>query len=112
AYTEIELHAAKRDLYSGEAPNPLHALALIIAGLKDAEGTITIPSLFDKVRQPTEIERDFWQNHVADKRLHLSILFPSKRTEICLFLPLTIGAVITTWDALACEHIARSRRRA
>lgn len=43
-YTEVEVHGAKRDLHSGEfggvAPNPLHALALIIAGLKDAEGQI------------------------------------------------------------------------
>src|SRR5579883_3483543 len=46
-YTEIEARGAKRDLhsgmYGGVAPNPLHALALIIAGLKDAEGHIHIP---------------------------------------------------------------------
>ena len=63
-YTEVEVRGAKRDLHSGEfggvAPNPLHALALIIAGLKDAEGRIHIPGLFDKVRQPTEEERKFW----------------------------------------------------
>lgn len=63
-YTEVEVRGAKRDLHSGEfggvAPNPLHALALIIAGLKDAEGHIHIPGLFDKVRQPTEEERKFW----------------------------------------------------
>jgi acetylornithine deacetylase/succinyl-diaminopimelate desuccinylase-like protein len=66
-YTEVEVHGAKRDLHSGEfggiAPNPLHALALIIAGLKDAEGHINIPGLFDKVRQPTEAERTFWQSN-------------------------------------------------
>src|SRR5438270_3537266 len=50
-YTEVEVRGAKRDLHSGEfggvAPNPLHALALIIAKLKDAEGHIQIPGLFD-----------------------------------------------------------------
>jgi acetylornithine deacetylase/succinyl-diaminopimelate desuccinylase-like protein len=63
-YTEVEVRGAKRDLHSGEfggvAPNPLHALALIITGLKDADGHIHIPGLFDKVRQPTEEERKFW----------------------------------------------------
>jgi acetylornithine deacetylase/succinyl-diaminopimelate desuccinylase-like protein len=65
-YTEVEVRGAKRDLHSGEfggvAPNPLHALALIIAGLKDAEGHIQIPGLFDRVRKPTEAEKAFWQN--------------------------------------------------
>jgi acetylornithine deacetylase/succinyl-diaminopimelate desuccinylase-like protein len=66
-YTEVEVRGAKRDLHSGEfggvAPNPLHALALIIAGLKDAEGHINIPGLYDKVRQPTTEERAFWQSN-------------------------------------------------
>src|SRR5258707_15717589 len=65
-YTEVEVRGAKRDLHSGEfggvAPNPLHALALIISGLKDAEGHIQIPGLFDRVRKPTEAEKEFWQN--------------------------------------------------
>lgn len=66
-YTEIEVRGARRDLHSGEfggvAPNPLHALALIIAGLKDASGHIHIPGLFDKVRPPTEAERAFWASN-------------------------------------------------
>jgi acetylornithine deacetylase/succinyl-diaminopimelate desuccinylase-like protein len=65
-YTEVEVRGAKHDLHSGEyggvAPNPLHALALIIAGLKDAEGHIHIPGLYDKVRQPTAQERTFWRD--------------------------------------------------
>ncbi len=65
-YTEVEVRGAKRDLhsgmYGGVAPNPLHALALIIAGLKDAEGHIHIPGLYDKVRQPTAQERTFWRD--------------------------------------------------
>jgi acetylornithine deacetylase/succinyl-diaminopimelate desuccinylase-like protein len=66
-YTEIEAHGARRDLHSGEfggvAPNPLHALALIIAGLKDAEGHIHIPGLYEGIDQPTEAERAFWQSN-------------------------------------------------
>ena len=66
-YTEVEVRGAKRDLHSGEfggvAPNPLHALALIIAGLKGADGHINIPGLYDKVRQPGEAERAFWQSN-------------------------------------------------
>jgi acetylornithine deacetylase/succinyl-diaminopimelate desuccinylase-like protein len=66
-YTEVEVRGAKRDLHSGEfggvAPNPLHALALIIAGLKDAEGHINIPGLLDNVRPPTAAERSLWQSN-------------------------------------------------
>lgn len=66
-YTEVEVRGAKRDLHSGEfggiAPNPLHALALIIAGLKDAEGQITIPGLYDNMPAPTEAERIFWESN-------------------------------------------------
>jgi acetylornithine deacetylase/succinyl-diaminopimelate desuccinylase-like protein len=64
-YTEVAARGAKRDLhsgmYGGVAPNPLHALALIIAGLKDAEGHIHIPGLYDHVRKPTPEEEAFWQ---------------------------------------------------
>ena len=71
-YTEIEVHGAKRDLHSGEfggvAPNPLHALALIIAGLKDAEGHIHIPGLYEKMQKPTEAELKFWN----DDPLHIN----------------------------------------
>src|SRR3989441_1910272 len=65
-YTEVEVRGAKRDLhsgiYGGVAPNPLHALALIIAGLKDAGGHIHIPGLYDKLRQPSAQERAFWRD--------------------------------------------------
>src|SRR5205807_674837 len=64
-YTEVEVRGAKRDLHSGSyggvAPNPLHALAIIIGRLKDAEGHIHIPGLYDKLRKPTEAEKKFWE---------------------------------------------------
>ena len=65
-YTEVEVHGAKRDLHSGSyggvAPNPLHALAIIISRLKDADGHIAIPGLYDKLRKPSQAEKAFWQN--------------------------------------------------
>jgi acetylornithine deacetylase/succinyl-diaminopimelate desuccinylase-like protein len=64
-YTEVEVRGPKRDLHSGSyggvAPNPLHAIALIIAGLKGADGHIRIPGLYDKVRKPTAAEKKFWE---------------------------------------------------
>src|SRR5712692_5058093 len=75
-YAEVEVHGAKQDLHSGSyggvAPNPLHALALIIAGLKDAEGHIHIPGLYDKLRKPTPEEKAFWNEdplHMNDSLL-------------------------------------------
>ena len=65
-YTEVEVQGAKRDLHSGSyggvAPNPLHALAIIISRLKDADGHIHIPGLYDRLRKPTHAEKEFWQN--------------------------------------------------
>jgi acetylornithine deacetylase/succinyl-diaminopimelate desuccinylase-like protein len=65
-YTEVEVQGAKRDLHSGTyggiAPNPLHALAIMISRLKDADGHIHIPGLYDKLREPTATEKEFWQN--------------------------------------------------
>lgn len=64
-YTEVEVQGAKRDLHSGTyggvAPNPLHALAIIISRLKDADGHIHVPGLYDRLRKPTHAEKDFWQ---------------------------------------------------
>ncbi len=71
-YTEVAVRGAKSDLHSGTyggvAPNPLHTLAIIIAGLKDAEGHIHIPGLYDKVREASEQEKAFWH----DDPLHLN----------------------------------------
>jgi len=64
-YTEVEVQGARRDLHSGTyggiAPNPLHALAIIISKLKDEQGHIHIPGLYDKLRPAAQVERDFWE---------------------------------------------------
>ena len=71
-YTEVEVRGARGDLHSGSyggvAPNPLHTLAIIITGLKDADGHIHIPGLYDKVREASEQEKAFWH----DDPLHLN----------------------------------------
>ena len=64
-YTEIAVRGARMDLhsgiYGGAAPNPFVALAQIIAGLKDREGRILIPGLYDEVEAPTDDELGAWK---------------------------------------------------
>jgi acetylornithine deacetylase/succinyl-diaminopimelate desuccinylase-like protein len=70
-YTEIVARGAKRDLHSGVfggiAPNPLHALALVLAGLKGADGKIKIPGLFRKVKRISEQEKALWARNPVDE---------------------------------------------
>ena len=60
-YTEVEVTGPTRDLHSGEfggaVRNPANALATIIHGLKDADGRVTVPGFYDKVRELTELQR-------------------------------------------------------
>ncbi|GCE18357.1 dipeptidase [Dictyobacter kobayashii] len=76
-YTEVVVHGAKGDLHSGTyggvAPNPLHALSIIISRLKDADGHIHIPGLYDKLRKPSHEEKTFWEQdplHMNEAFLH------------------------------------------
>lgn len=70
-YTEIEVRGAKTDLhsgmYGGAAPNPFVALAQIIAKLKDDEGRILIPGIYDGIQQPTEAELAAWKSLPFDE---------------------------------------------
>ena len=65
-YTEIEVHGAKGDLHSGQfggaAPNPFMALAQILAKLKDEEGKILIPGIYEAVAEPTDAELRAWKS--------------------------------------------------
>lgn len=71
-YTEIEVQGASADLHSGTygggAPNPLNALAWIIAGLKDPGGHVTIPGFYDRVVDPTPEEMESWRRLGIDEQ--------------------------------------------
>ncbi|MBI1319609.1 MAG: dipeptidase [Candidatus Hydrogenedens sp.] len=62
AYFEVTLRTAAKDLHSGRfggsVRNPIHELAALIAGLHDAEGRVTLPGFYDKVRALTPDERE------------------------------------------------------
>ncbi|MGH9468419.1 MAG: dipeptidase [Terriglobales bacterium] len=64
-YAEVEVRGAARDLhsgvYGGVAPNPFDALAHVIAGLKDQQGSILIPGFYDRVTAPSEQELEAWK---------------------------------------------------
>ena len=73
-YTEIEVHGAKTDLHSGQyggaAPNPFFALAQIIAKLKDEDGKILIPGVYDNVLKPMEAELKAWKELPFDEEAY------------------------------------------
>ena len=57
---EIELTGPERDLHSGQyggtVQNPIHALARLIASMRDDEGRITIESFYDEVVTPSQAD--------------------------------------------------------
>ena len=61
---EIVVHAADRDLHSGfygsAAANPNHVLARIIADLRDADGSVTLPGFYDGVPELPEALKMMW----------------------------------------------------
>ncbi len=60
-YMEVRVHGPRRDLHSGSyggtVHNPAQVLAEIIAALHDAEGRVTIPGFYDRVRLLSPDER-------------------------------------------------------
>ena len=70
-YTELQAQGAMTDLhsgmYGGAAPNPLIALAQIIAKLKDANGRILIPGFYDRVEEPSKDELAAWKRLPFDE---------------------------------------------
>lgn len=61
AYFEIRLQGAKSDLHSGmfggAIDNPANVLCNLIAGMRDENGSVTIPGFYDDVRPLTDEER-------------------------------------------------------
>lgn len=64
-YTEIAVTGASTDLHSGSyggvAPNPIHALCVLISRLKGEDGVIHIPELIAAIPAPSAAEKLFWQ---------------------------------------------------
>jgi acetylornithine deacetylase/succinyl-diaminopimelate desuccinylase-like protein len=59
---QIDLHGPDSDLHSGSfggaVPNPLHAMAALLAGLHDERNRVTLPGFYDDVRPLSERERE------------------------------------------------------
>ncbi|TMD87103.1 MAG: dipeptidase [Chloroflexi bacterium] len=64
-YLEVHARGAAVDLHSGMfggvAPNPINTLARIIGELKDRNGHITVPGLYDQVEPPSAEELADWK---------------------------------------------------
>jgi acetylornithine deacetylase/succinyl-diaminopimelate desuccinylase-like protein len=62
ADAEITLAGPSRDLHSGSfgggVPNPVHALADLLAGLHDSDGRVTLPGFYDDVVPLSDEERE------------------------------------------------------
>lgn len=61
AYFELELRTATKDLhsglYGGSIRNPIHVLAELVTTMHDAEGRVTLPGFYDRVRPLGDEER-------------------------------------------------------
>jgi acetylornithine deacetylase/succinyl-diaminopimelate desuccinylase-like protein len=73
AYFEVEVTGPKLDLHSGifggAVQNPLHALAVVLAGLKDAEsGRVLVPGFYDEVRPLEPWEREEMKAIAVDEK--------------------------------------------
>jgi acetylornithine deacetylase/succinyl-diaminopimelate desuccinylase-like protein len=70
-YGEIHIQGPRGDLHSGDyggvAPNAVEAAAQLIAALKDRDGHIRIPGLYDKVRKPGGAETAAWNSLPFDQ---------------------------------------------
>ncbi len=73
---EIGLHGPDTDLHSGAfgggVPNPLHAMAALLAGLHDENGLVTLPGFYDKVVPLTDWERELFARLPYDEKTWLA----------------------------------------
>jgi acetylornithine deacetylase/succinyl-diaminopimelate desuccinylase-like protein len=72
ADAEITLRGPAVDLHSGSfgggVPNPLHAMARLLASLHDDQGRVTLPGFYDKVRPLSDRERELMGRVPFDDR--------------------------------------------
>ena len=71
-YTEIEARGPSRDLhsgmYGGAAPNAVFGLIELLSKMKDADGKIQIPGMYDDVAAPTPAEKRSWEHLPFDEK--------------------------------------------
>jgi acetylornithine deacetylase/succinyl-diaminopimelate desuccinylase-like protein len=76
ADAEITLRGPAVDLHSGSfggaVPNPLHAMAQLLASLHDEHGRVTLPGFYDAVRPLTERERQLMDRLPFDEAAWLA----------------------------------------
>jgi acetylornithine deacetylase/succinyl-diaminopimelate desuccinylase-like protein len=73
---EIDVSGPDRDLHSGSfgggVPNPLHALAGLLAGLHDADGRVTLPGFYADVVPLSSAERELFARLPFDEKSWLA----------------------------------------
>ena len=73
---EVTLTGPVRDLHSGSfgggVPNPLHAMASLLAGLHDEQGRVTLPRFYDRVLPLSAEERDLLARLPFDEKRWLA----------------------------------------
>lgn len=71
-YTQVEVTGPSKDLHSGHfggaVMDPANALCGIVAALKDADGRITVPGFYDRVRTLSAAERRTLNDVPFDER--------------------------------------------
>ncbi len=69
-YIEVTATGPDHDLHSGLcgglAPNPLNALAALVASLHDDDGRVAVEEFYNDVRPPGEAERSMWEGLAFD----------------------------------------------
>ena len=74
-YTQIDIHAANKDLHSGlfggSALNPINLLTRILGDLRDESGEILIPGFYDEVPELPDALRKQWDALGFDEKAFL-----------------------------------------
>lgn len=82
--TQIDFLGQATDLHSGSfggaVPNPLHALASLLAGLHDDQGRVTLPGFYDKVAPLSAAERELLRRLPFDETEWLATAGNSRAT--------------------------------
>jgi acetylornithine deacetylase/succinyl-diaminopimelate desuccinylase-like protein len=73
---QIDMRGGNTDVHSGSfgggVPNPLHALAGLLAGLHDEEGRVALPGFYDEVLPLTDAERVLFARLPFEEKAWLS----------------------------------------